>query len=196
MTVIEKNTPAAWDERAALAQPWQAGVYKSEYGQTQRFLAVLRHLELRVPCSLLDFGCGTGRLASFLPDTVTYYAYDWSALMRDRVHADVPRAIVFNEVDPDIHFDHVVAVGPFNLADNWTHEQTRRMIRRLWTQTQSTLAVSLLRFPTGSRTASTDTTTLRYDPTAITGLASMLGATRFTVDCSYLDNDLLMVCHR
>lgn len=190
-TAIE-NTPAAWDARADAATSAGAGL-QGEFGQTQRFLAALRHLDLAPKCSLLDFGCGTGRLAEFVPASVEYLGYDWSlalTLRAAREHSTRP----FTSDRPIGRFDHVVAIGPFNLADGHSREQTFETIAELWAQTRRTLVVSLLRQPTPPKPD--DPSVLRYDPVAVACWALELGVARWELDCGYLDNDMLLVLRR
>lgn len=178
------NTPEAWSERAEIAEPWSAALW-SEAGQTQRFLAVLRHLDLRDGDTLLDYGAGTGRFCEFLPPAVTYYAYDTSPGMRERVRREYPRAWVLDEV-PDMMFDHVVCIGPFNLAEDWSKQETWDTVCGLYfLHTSSTIAVSLY---TGN-----DPNCLRYEIQEVT---LEIPGGRFSIDASYLDNDLLLVMHR
>jgi cyclopropane fatty-acyl-phospholipid synthase-like methyltransferase len=185
---MTENSPAAWDNRADAPTPAAAGL-QSEKGQTLRFLAVLRHLDLRVGDTLLDFACGAGRLAYWLPYGVEYFAHDWSPKLLDRAMLEHPGAHRVDELTDQV-FDHVVAVGPFNLAGNWSREQTWETVADLWARTYSMLAVSVLR-GTG-----TNQDVLVYTPAELAEAAATLGVKRFVVDGSYLDNDLLLVLRR
>lgn len=185
MTLTIENSPAAWSSRAAVDEPWAAAMW-SEPGQTQRFLAVLAHLELRAGDSLLDFGCGAGRFRAFVPREVGYFAHDTAAGMLARA-AGLDGVTALGEL-PDALFDHVVAVGPFNLRDGWSVERTFVAVADLWGRTRRTLAVSLYR--------GDDPACLMYDPTTAAVWAKSLGVRRFTVDASYLDNDVLLVLRR
>lgn len=160
----------------------------SERGQTARFQAAVGHLELRAGDTLLDFGCGAGRLAAFLPRDVRYVAHDTAPAMLDRVAADVPDAVVV-PVLPDELYDHVVAVGPFNLPHGWSVDRAFLAVADLWANhTRRTLIVSLYR--------GDDPACLSYPVDMVAGWARSLGARRFVVDASYLDNDVLMVLRR
>lgn len=177
------NTPEAWSERAQIPEAWSAALW-SEFGQTQRFLAALRHLDLLEGDTLLDFGCGSGRFAEFLPQSVSYYAYDWAEGMRERVRRDHPRAWVLDEM-PDMTFDHIVCIGPFNLKNGWSKRRTWEMLDALWVLTDRTLVVSLY---TGN-----DPDCLIYN---IEEVACEIPNNRFLIDSGYLDNDLMMVLKR
>ena len=187
MTTTIENTPAAWSARSSSVNAsWEAALW-SEAGQTQRFLAVLAHLELRAGDSLLDFGCGTGRFRAFVPREVGYFAYDTAPGMLARA-AEQDGVTALGEL-PDALFDHVVAVGPFNLADGCSTGRTFETVADLWANhTRRTLAVSLYR--------GDDPACISYDPMTVARWAGRLGCHRFAVDASYLDNDLLLVLRR
>lgn len=181
MTVVA-NTPLAWSERASASSSWDAAGW-SERGQTQRFLAALRHLELRPGDSLLDYGCGTGRFCEFLPADVAYHGFDWAPGMRDRARVDHERAIIHDEL-PNVLFDHVVAIGTFNLPGSTHAEAT--IAHLLANHVRRSLVVSLYR--------GRDERCVRYRPDAIAGFANAFRW--FAIDCSYLDNDLMLVVRK
>lgn len=157
----------------------------SEHGQTQRFLAVLRHLQLREGDSLLDFGSGTGRLCEFLPSGIDYFAYDWAPGMIERVREHA-RAQVVEELAV---YDHVVALGTFNLADSWSIKETFGELSLLYLDhAEKTLAVSLYR--------GEDPACLAYGLEEIAAFVRTVGCRRYFVDASYLDNDFLAVLYR
>ena len=180
------NTPTAWDERAQAPSAWQAALW-SERGQTQRFLAVLRALELQPGERLLDYGCGIGRFCEFLPEGVHYQGFDWSEEMMKRARTQYPHGS-FIPLYPTAGFDHIVCIGTFNLADNWSREQTWGKLEELWKMARSTLVVSLYR--------GEDPDSLRYDPVSAAVFAETLGCTRCTIETGYLPNDLLLVLRR
>jgi SAM-dependent methyltransferase len=182
------NSPAAWSERASAPSSWDACGW-SEHGQTQRFIAALRHLDLRKGDTLLDFGAGTGRFSEFLPREIDYFAYDWAPGMLERVEREHERANALHEL-PDVLFDHVVAIGVFNLRDNWTREQTWQRLAQLWNlHTRRTLVVSLYR--------GEDMRCFDYSLRQVAHLIEeWLRCEHFVVDADYLTNDLMLVCRR
>ena len=187
MTSLVENSPRAWSERALLPASHEAAMW-SEGGQTRRFLAVLRHLKLREGDTLLDFGCGTGRLCEFLPVDVLYHGYDWAPGMVERVALEHPRAVTFDTL-PEQLFDHVVCVGAFNLRDGWSKERTWARLSELWSEyTRRTLVVSLYR--------GHDPTCWRYEPEEIAEFARRMGCVHFAIDASYAENDVTLELRR
>jgi SAM-dependent methyltransferase len=187
MTTLLENSPRAWSERALRPASFEAAMW-SESGQTQRFLAVLSHLNLREGDSVLDFGSGTGRFCEFLPRSVDYFAHDWAPGMLERVAREHERATVLEQL-PDSLFDHVVAIGPFNLRANWSMEQTWERLSQLWNlHTRRTLVVSLYR---GS-----DMQTLSYSLANVSAFVRRLGCESFAIEATHLPNDLIVELRR
>jgi len=184
---LVENTPAAWDRRARrAASDWEASMW-SEHGQTARFVAAVRHLELRPSDALLDFGCGTGRLVEFVPRNVSYVGVDSAGSMLQRAKENRRRGSFFQGVPP-WKFDHVVAVGTFNLADGWSKARTWQVLDQLWEdKARRTLVASLYR--------GADPGCLSYTPAEAVAYAASK-TTEFVVDCSYLENDLMVVLRR
>ncbi len=185
MTAVD-NSVEAWDARAVRASTdWDAAMW-SEHGQTTRFTSVVRALNLRPSDNLLDYGCGTGRLVEFVPPDVSYVGVDRSAGMIEKAKERTKGA--FYTKAPPWKFDHVVAIGVFNLSDGWSKEDTWSVLDQLWNDcTRRTLAVCLYR---GVAKGS-----LIYSAPEIAEFA-MLRTTNFTVDCSYLPNDAMLVMRR
>jgi SAM-dependent methyltransferase len=143
VTVAIENTPAAWSRRAAAATPWESAGW-SEHGQTARMESVLAALDPRPGESLLDYGCGPGRLSDFLPSTVgDYVGYDPAQGMIARAKREHPDDHVFQTWEPTGVFDLTVFVGTFNLADRWSKQMTWATLRRRWDATGRALAACL-----------------------------------------------------
>lgn len=188
MTTVVKNTPQAWDERALRETPWDAGLW-SHAGQTTRFFAIRKRLVFSADDTVLDFGCGTGGFCELLPESVVYYAYDWSEEMRARVRREHERAWVLDELDDDMTFDHVVAIGPFNLRDSWSHAQTWDKLEELWARTRKTLIVSLYR-------AEPSPSMLTYRLDQVANFVSGLDCSSYAIDTTHLPNDLVLELRR
>jgi hypothetical protein len=108
--------------------------------------------------------------------------------MLKRARREHPAGIYRERVAPGDYFDHVVCVGTFNLADQWSREQTWDVVERLWKKhTKRLLAVSLY--------AGADPQTLDYSPDWVLSLAQTLSQC-YVIDRSYLPNDVLLVVKR
>ena len=183
-----RNTPKAWDKRSTADTPWEAALW-SEEGQSKRFRAIMGRLRLAPGDVLLDFGCGTGRLAEFLPHGVQYVGWDWSEKMRKRARREHPRGRILEEPPRFQVFDHVVCCGTFNLADNWSVEQTWEALQDLWHgQVVCSLVVSLYR--------GQDADCLRYSPEEALAFCRREEVHAFSVDATALDNDFLLSLYR
>lgn len=185
------NTPAAWDERALdMTTSWEAAGWSKE-SQEARFMKIAEMLEERIffpDDMVLDYGCGTGAFSVWLPDDAQYFGYDWSPEMRARARREHPRATILPELDDELVFDHVVCIGPFNLANHWSKEQTWETLVELWTMhTRRSLVVSLFR-----AREQTPSGMLAYTPTDVVELAERLQAKRFVIFADHLPNDLIL----
>ncbi len=180
-----ENTPTAWSERGRILPTSHEAAGWSEKGQTLRFLAVLEHLDLR-PCdSVLDFGCGTGRFSAFLPRDAVYTGYDSAPGMIERARADHPGEQFHTDIPPVI-FDHVVAIGPFNLPSD---DDPFAQIDWLWRMcVRRSMVLSLY--------CGNDSRCVRYEAGDAVALARRLGVQRFRMDTTHLDNDLIVSYQR
>ena len=123
---------------------------------------------------------------------ITYYGLDWSEGMRARARREHPHAVILPELDDDLVFDHVVCIGPFNLSDGWSKEQTWETLEELWTlHTAASLVVSLYR-----EAGRTPSTMLGYSPTDAAELVARLGSPPFVLRSDHLPNDLILGVYR
>ena len=177
------NSPAAWSERATRENSWDAALW-SEQGQRDRFASVLEALNPQPGETLLDYGCGTGAFTDWIPDGVNYLGYDWSPGMLIRAELDHPKHR-FTDTEPVASFDLVACVGPFNLPDGWSKQQTRDTLARLWQRTQRTLVVCLYAGADNDCLIYTEAEALDFG--AVRGNASVR---------RHLPNDLLLTVRR
>lgn len=90
-------------------------------------------MDIRPSDGILDFGCGLGAFADRIV-SCSYVGYDSAPGMVARARLDHPLDRFTNEW-PAGRFDHVVAVGPFNLPDGWSKQATFHTLRHLWDTT-------------------------------------------------------------
>lgn len=186
MTTDVSNSPIAWSRRATEAASSHEAAGWSERGQTQRFLAALKHLDLHAGQSLLDYGCGTGRFAEFTPMGVGYYGHDSAPGMLLRARHEHKTGTFMGTLNSDWRFDHIVCIGTFNLPGSI--DETRVTLNQLWTDHRpETLIVSLY--------SGADSRCLNYSSAWAASLGASL-APKYLVDRSYLDNDLMLVVKR
>ena len=183
---LQLGAPEWWTERAKVPEPWAANAW-SVQGQQARHHAVARQLDLRQGESLLDFGCGTGEFSQAVPGWVVYRGFDPCQAMIDRARIS-HRHRQFTTDGTLAEHDHVVAIGPFNLAAGWSRELTWRTLDDLWAITRRTLVVSLLY-------RVDDPDHLDYHPDDAAEFA-VKRTDSWMVDAGYIDNDLLLVLRR
>jgi trans-aconitate methyltransferase len=179
------NSPDAWSTRAVTyTDQWQACGW-TRNGQIERFVAVLAAADPQPGETLLDYGCGTGAIVDLLPGGVAYTGFDTAPGMVHRATREhIDRS--FTVYEPRAEFDVTVAVGPFNLRENWTKEHTWWALRGLWDRTRRVLAVSLY--------AGGDRNCLRYSRAEVAAFAA--GETYHSSVRLCRANDLLMVLRR
>lgn len=136
-----------WDLIAREAQtPWEAGLW-SEDSLVARMERAARLLRLNRSAKLLDWGCGIGYFTRWLPPGCEYLGVDRSREMVNRAQQENPeQAFCHTEAYPGERgaFSHVVALGVWNLADEWSREQTWEAIEKLWHEAAPyTMVVSL-----------------------------------------------------
>ena len=182
------NSPAAWSARAHSPLPEHEACRWSRSGQQERFASVLAVLDPKPGETLLDFGCGTGALSELVPEGVGYVGYDWAGGMVMRARCEHPGKYFtrFLPGGPDDPFDLIACIGPFNLRDGWSKQQTWETLGMLWTRCRRALAVCLY--------AGEDPDCLIYSEDEIPFIAHM-GEARTTVT-RHRPNDLLLLMER
>lgn len=95
--------------------------WSTKDGQLKRFEILIDHFAISASCSILDFGCGTGDLFSYLNDKglrVDYTGYDVSSNMikicQDRFVNELNSTFTTNLKDLEV-YDYVIASGVFNV---------------------------------------------------------------------------------
>lgn len=184
------NTPDWWSARARNVGEAAAAVCWSRRSQDVRFRTVRRELKIAAGDTVLDWGCGTGAFVEYLPTSTSYVGLDWSEGMRERARAEHGVEVVA-ELDDDDVFDHVVCIGPFNLRENWSKDQTWETLEELWTMhTRSTLVVSLY---AGELLPDM----IRYDLGDVVEITERLGTRRAHASIRmHLENDIVLGCFK
>lgn len=182
---LTESSPGAWDSYARKGGPdYLIADCGSQESHERRLRSVLR-LPIKAGDSLLEFGCGTGRLADLVPDGVRYEGLDWSGevitLARHRRPQSTFRCGSISDLTPR---DWVVASGPFNYAKGWSKRQTAEAVTAMWDMSRRGIALTVLGVPVDGR--------LHYGGEE---LVSFLGArdwSRLELDRSYLPNDICL----
>jgi trans-aconitate methyltransferase len=180
------NTIPAWDARARAGS-----VGWSERSAEIRYRAVHAELEQAEHEWLLDYGCGLGAFADWR-EGPGYVGVDWAPAMLD---AAVERHPDCNFAPPGWlwqrntrRYSAIVAIGTFNLADNWSKEHTQQVLADLWQRCARRIVVSVY--------AGDDPSCIRYQPDWLAELAHQLDPQTFRIVGGYLPNDLLLVLDR
>lgn len=179
---------ADWDDHARRRADWDAAGW-TERSQTLRFQAALRHLQPRPGETLVDYGCGPGRLAEFLDHRVRYIGIDRNDAMiaRARTNHNAPGRL-FTTINGSLRrCDLIACIGVWNLrrdGDSYTE------LERLWRTcpTVRSLVACLYR--------GVDPRCRAHDPGELADFANYLRVTRFAIDATYLNHDVLLALHR
>jgi SAM-dependent methyltransferase len=182
---LTESSPQAWDAYAGAGGPdYLVADCGSPESHERRLRAILR-LPIEEEDTLLEFGCGTGRLADFVPRGVRYEGLDWSrevvALARRRRPHGAFGCGSTGDLTPH---DWVVASGPFNYASGWSKRQTAEAVTAMWNASRRGIALTVLCVPADGR--------LSYGGDE---LMSFLGAcdwSQVELDRSYLPNDMCL----
>jgi SAM-dependent methyltransferase len=182
---LAKSTPETWANRIRSHAPDHViADWGSAESQERRLRAILR-LPLRSAESLLDFGCGTGRLADLVPPGVNYVGMDWSSAIVEEARRRRPGCDFRLGAEADIpEADWIVASGPFNVRGAWSKSRTGEAIRKMWHASRRGIAVTVLRTPARDR--------LHYDPKEVFCFLDGLDWCELELDRSYLPNDLCL----
>jgi SAM-dependent methyltransferase len=182
---LAESSPQAWDSYVSADGPdYLMADCGSPESHERRLRAVLR-LPIATGETLLEFGCGTGRLADLVPPGVHYAGLDWSeaavTLARHRRPHGTFRC--GSVADLTLH-DWVVASGPFNYAKGWSRSQTAEAVAALWEASRRGIALTVLRIPADGR--------LHYDDGELISFLAGCDWSHLELDRSYLPNDMCL----
>jgi hypothetical protein len=182
---LTKSSPQAWDSYASEGGPdYLIADCGSPESHERRLRAILQ-LPFEEGDTLLEFGCGTGRLADFVPGDVRYEGLDWSreviSLAQSRRPHDAFRCGSVGDLTPN---DWVVASGPFNYAEGWSKSQTAKAVSAMWGASRRGIALTVLCIPADGR--------LHYSDDELISLLAACDWSHLELDRSYLPNDMCL----
>lgn len=178
---------------AGAAEPYWLNGWGSADGQTTRFDALVRASGYHGG-SVVDFGCGTGALRSYLAGLGHPFTY----LGVDLNPGLLPDGPEFRLIEPDsVDFptaDYVFASGVFQFADPAEPLYYRRLVRSLFGRCRTALAVNFLSALRAEEAKAGDE--LYLSPGTAADLASSLSG-RWVLDHSYHPDrgDLTVAVH-
>jgi len=182
---LTESSPRAWDSYASTGGPdYLVADCGSPESHERRLRAVLR-LPIDEGDDLLEFGCGTGRLADLVPRGVRYEGLDWSreviALAQRRRPHGAFRCGSVGDLTPH---DWVVASGPFNYATGWSKRQTAEAVSAMWQASRRGIALTVLGLPAKGR--------LHYGGDELVSFLAACDWSCLELDRSYLPNDVCL----
>jgi SAM-dependent methyltransferase len=180
---LTESSPEAWDSYAGQDGPdYLIADCGSPESHERRLRAILQ-LPFEEGDTLLEFGCGTGRLADLVPGDVRYEGLDWSpkviALARDRRPDGAFRRGSVTDLTPN---DWIVASGPFNYAEGWSKSQTAEAVSAMWGASRRGIALTVLYVPADGR--------LHYGGDELISYLAGSDWSHLELDRSYLPNDI------
>lgn len=182
---LTESSPQAWDSYASEAGPDYLVADCGSPESHERRLRVLLRLPIEEEDTLLEFGCGTGRLADFMPRGVGYEGLDWSRevimLARRRRPHSAFRCGSTGDLNPH---DWIVASGPFNYARGWSKSQTAEAVSAMWNASRRGIAVTVLCIPADGR--------LHYGGDELISFLAACDWSHLELDRSYLPNDMCL----
>jgi SAM-dependent methyltransferase len=182
---LAESSPQAWDSYASAGgSDYLIADCGSPESHERRLKALLR-LPIEEGDTLLEFGCGTGRLADLVPSGVSYEGLDWSrevvTLARRRRPHGAFRCGSLVDLTPH---DWVVASGPFNYAKGWSKSQTAEAVSVMWNSSGRGIAVTVMCVPADGR--------LHYGAGELISFLAACDWSHLELDRSYLPNDICL----
>lgn len=182
---LAETSPQAWDSYARKGGPDYLIADCGSPESHERRLDALLKLPIKAGESLLEYGCGTGRLADLLPQDVRYEGLDWSQEVITQAHQRRPNAVFRCGSTGDLTpHDWIVASGPFNYAKGWSKIQTAEVVEAMWNASRRGIALTALRTPAKGR--------LHYDTIELVALLTQCEWAHVELDRSYLPNDVCL----
>lgn len=182
---LTESSPRAWDSYASEGGPDYLVADCGSAESHERRLKALLQLPIEEGDTLLEFGCGTGRLADFMPYGVRYEGVDWSQEVIMLAQRRRPNgAFSCGSVGDLTPHDWVVASGPFNYSKGWSKSQTAEAVSVMWDMSRRGIALTLLCVPADGR--------LHYGDDELISFLSACDWSHLELDRSYLPNDICL----
>jgi hypothetical protein len=182
---LTQSSPQAWDSYASGGEADYLIADCGSPASHERRLKALLRLPIEEGDTLLEFGCGTGRLADLVPSVVRYEGLDWSqgviTLARQRRPHGAFRCGSVGELT---RHDWVVASGPFNYAKGWSKTQTAEAVSAMWDASTRGIALTVLCTPADGR--------LHYGGNELISYLAACDWSHLELDRSYLPNDMCL----
>lgn len=180
---LQESTPEEWNRKAARDGPDHEIADCGSSASHERRLAAILRAPIRPGQLVLDFGCGTARLADLLPAGARYEGVDWSQQVVNVARQRRPGvAVRVGTADDLVACDWIVASGPFNYSTGWSREATKATIERMAQFARIGIALTTLRSPGEGR--------LHYSEMELLAYLETFGWTHLEFDRSYLPNDV------
>jgi SAM-dependent methyltransferase len=182
---LTESSPQAWDSYASEGGP---DYLIADYGSPEsheRWLRALLQMPIEEGDTLLEFGCGTGRLADFVSRGVRYEDLDWSreviTLARRRRPHGAFRCGSVGDLNPN---DWVVASGPFNYAKGGSKSQTAEAVSAMSGTSRRGIALTVLCIPAEGQ--------LHYGGDELVSFLWACDWSHVELDRSYFPNDMCL----
>lgn len=182
---LTESSPDAWDSYASNGGPdYLIADCGSPESHERRLRAILR-LPINEGETVLELGCGTGRLSDLLPQSVRYEGLDWSPeIIAKARHRRPHKAFRCGTITDLTSHDWMVASGPFNYSRGWSKSQTAEAVAAMWNASRRGIAVTALCIPIDGR--------LHYAADELISFLAACDWSQLELDRSYLPNDICL----
>ena len=182
---LAESSPQAWNSYASQGGPDYLIADCGSPESHERRLRALLQLPIKEGDTLLEFGCGTGRLADFVRRGVRYEGLDWSREVITLARRRRPHGAFRCGSVGDLGLnDWVVASGPFNYAKGWSKSQTADAVSAMWGASRRGIALTVLCIPAEAR--------LHYGCDELISFLEACDWSHVELDRSYLPNDMCL----
>jgi SAM-dependent methyltransferase len=186
---LAESSPQAWDSYSRNGgADYLIADCGSPESHERRLRAILR-LPVKAGETIIELGCGTGRLADLVESGVQYSGLDWSQEVITLARRRRPQSAFTQGTVSDLEpHDWVVASGPFNYSDGWSKGQTAEAVAAMWLASRRGIALTVLQTPAAGR--------LHYGSDELISFLAGCNWTHLELDRSYLPNDICLLAWR